>query len=101
MQRKFKNQTDTIRPYTEISKIHQSLLQKKVVLWMRQTKQVEQEVTPTNIFLNVKTGSYSEASSSEEEDVGMRKGRRKSDFENTNEELNGSTSEEEEINSPK
>ena len=48
MQRKLKDQTDTIRPYTEIMKIHQSLLQKKVVLWMRQTKQVEQEVTPKN-----------------------------------------------------
>ena len=34
--------------------------------------------------LNAKTGSFSE-----EGDVGMRKGRRKSDFENTNEELDG------------
>ena len=33
--------------------------------------------------LNAKTGSCSEASSSEEEDVGIRKSRRKSDFENT------------------
>ena len=31
----------------------------------------------------------------------MRKGRRKSDFENTNEELNGSSIEEEDIKSPK
>ena len=31
----------------------------------------------------------------------MRKGRRKSDFQNRNEELNGSSSEEEEIKSPK
>ena len=45
---KLKNQTDTIRPDMEIRKIHQILLQKKVVLWMRQTKQVEQKVTPTN-----------------------------------------------------
>ena len=44
--------------------------------------------------MNAKTGSCSEASSSEEEDIGMRKGRRKSDFENTNEELNGSSIEE-------
>ena len=51
--------------------------------------------------LNAKTGSCSEASSIEEEDIGMHKGRRKSDFENTNEELNGSSSEEEEIISPK
>ena len=43
--------------------------------------------------LNTKTGSCSEASSSEEEDIVMRKGRRKSDFENKNEELNGSSSE--------
>ena len=51
--------------------------------------------------MNAKTCSFSEASSSEEEDVGMRKGRRKSDFENTNEELNGSSSEDEKIKSPK
>ena len=43
--------------------------------------------------LNAKTGSCSEASSSEEEDIGMRKGSRKSDFENTNKELNGSSEE--------
>ena len=48
-----------------------------------------------------KTGSCSEASSSDEEDIGMRKGKRKSDFENTNKELNRSSNEEEEINSPK
>ena len=35
--------------------------------------------------LNAKTGSCSEASSSEEEDIGMSKVSRKSDFENTNE----------------
>ena len=44
------NQTDITRPETEIRKIHPSLLQKKFVLLMRQTKQVEQEVTPTNKF---------------------------------------------------
>ena len=43
--------------------------------------------------LNAKTGSFSEAISSEEGDIGMSKGRRKSDFENKNEELNGSSSE--------
>ena len=37
--------------------------------------------------MNAKTGSCSEASSSEEEDIGIHKGRRKSDFDNTNEEL--------------
>ena len=51
--------------------------------------------------MNAKTGSCSEASSSEEEDVGMRKSRRKSDFENTNEESNGKSIEEEEIKLPK
>ena len=34
---------------------------------------------------NAKTGSCSESSSIEEKYIGMRKGRRKSDFENTNE----------------
>ena len=51
--------------------------------------------------MNAKIGSCSEVSSIEEEDIGMRKGRRKSDFGNTNEELNGIRSEEEEIKSPK
>ena len=51
--------------------------------------------------LNAKTGSCSEASSSEGKDNGMRKGREKSDFENTNEELNGKSIEEEQIKSPK
>ena len=51
--------------------------------------------------MNAKTGSCSEASSSEEEDIGIRKGRRKSDFKNTNKELNGVSSEEEEIKPPK
>ena len=51
--------------------------------------------------LNAKTGSCSEASSSEEKDIGMHKGRRKSDFENTNEELIGKSIEEEEIKSSK
>ena len=37
---------------------------------------------------NAKTGSCREASSSEEEDVGMRKNRRKGDFEKTNKESN-------------
>ena len=51
--------------------------------------------------LNAKTVSCSEASSSEEEDIGIRKSRRKSDFENKNKELNGSGIEEEEIKSSK
>ena len=67
---------------------------------MRQTKQIEKEVIPTK-KLNAKTGSCSEASSSEEEDIEMRKSRRKSDFDNKNKELNGSSIEEEEIKSHK
>ena len=51
--------------------------------------------------MNAKTGSCSEASSGEEEDIGMRKSRRKSDFENTSKELNGSSIEEGDIKSPK
>ena len=51
--------------------------------------------------LNAKTGSCSEVSSSEEEYIGMRKGRRKSDLENTSKELNGSSIEEGDIKSPK
>ena len=51
--------------------------------------------------LNAKTGSCSESISSEEEDVGMRKSRIKSDFDNTNKESNGKSIEEEDIKSPK
>ena len=46
---------------------------------------------------NIKTGSCSEASSSEQEDIGIRKGMTKSYLGNTNKELNGSSIEEEEI----
>ena len=45
--------------------------------------------------LNAKRFSCGEASSSEEKDIGMRKGRRKSNFDNTKKELNGSSIEEE------
>ena len=51
--------------------------------------------------LNAKTGSCSEASSSEGGDIRMRKGREKSDSENTNKELIGKSIEEEEIKSSK
>ena len=51
--------------------------------------------------MNARTGACSEASSSEEEDVGMSKSRRKSDFEHTNEQLKGKIIEEEEIKLPK
>ena len=51
--------------------------------------------------MNAKTGSCSEASISEEEDIEIRKDRIKSDFDNTNENVNGGNSEEKEIKSPK
>ena len=47
--------------------------------------------------MNAKTGSCSEASISEEENIVIRKGSRKSDFDNTNKESNGKSIEEEEI----
>ena len=85
MQRKLKNQTDTIRPETEIRKIHPSLLQKKGC-FVNKTKQTSRARSYTyKSNLNAKTGSCSEASSIEEEDIGMRKVRRKSGFDNTNE----------------
>ena len=76
MQSKLKNQTYTIRPDMEISKIHQSLLQKR--FFVDETNQTSRERSYSyKSNLNAKTGSCSEASSSEEEDVGMRKSRRK------------------------
>ena len=83
-----------------LRKIHQSLLPKKVVLGMRKKTSRAKSYSYKRNF-NAKKGSCSEASSSEEEDVGMRKSRRKSDFENTSEESNGKIIEEEEIKSPK
>ena len=80
--------------------MHQSLLQTKVVLRTRQTELVNQIVTPKKKS-NAKKGACNEASSSEEEDVGMRDSRRKGDFEHSNEELNGKSSDEEENQLPK
>ena len=68
---------------------------------MRQTKPVERIVTPKNQIQMQKKGACNESSSSEEEDVGISKSRRKGDFEHTNEESNGKSSEEEEIKLPK
>ena len=66
--------------------------------FVNETNQTSRERSYTyKSNLNAKTGSCSEASSSEEEDIGMCKGRRKSDFDNTNKEINESSSEEEEI----
>ena len=97
MQRKLKNQTYKIIPEMEIRNIHQSLLKKKscFVDETNQTSWARSYSSKSN--LNAKTGSCSEASSSEEEDVGIRRSRRNSDFENTNEESNGKSIEEEEI----
>ena len=50
---------------------------------------------------NAKKGACSEASISEEEDVGMRKSRRKSDFKHTNKKSNGKSIEGEDIKLPK
>ena len=88
VQRKFQKQTDTIRPDKEIRKIHQSLLKKGCFVdETNQTSWARSYSYKSN--LNAKTGSCSESSSSKEEDVGMRKSRRKGDFENTNKESNG------------
>ena len=82
-------------------KIHQ-ILHKKKGCFVDKTNQTSQARTYSYKYnLNAKTGSCSESISSEEEDFGMRKSRRKSDFENTNEESNGKSIEEEEIKSPK
>ena len=50
---------------------------------------------------DAKKGACNEARISEEEDVGMRNSRRKGDFEHTNKELDGKSSEEGEIKLPK
>ena len=50
-----------------------------------------------NSSFNADTSIWIEARGSEEEGIGMRKGRRKSNAENTNEEVKGKSSEEEEI----
>ena len=47
------------------------------------------------------TSRWSEASSTEEEYIGMRKGRRKNNVDNKNKEVKGKVSEEEEIKIPK
>ena len=47
-----------------------------------------------NSNFNADTTQWSEASSSEEEDIGMRKGRRKSNVKNKNEDVKGKSSEE-------
>ena len=46
-------------------------------------------------YLNAKKGACNEARSSEEEHVGMRDSMRKDDFEHSNEESNGNSSDEE------
>ena len=51
-------------------------------------------------YLNAKKGACNEASSSEEEHVGMRISMIKGDFEHSNEESNGNSSDEEENQLP-
>ena len=54
-----------------------------------------------NSNFNADTPRWSEARSSEEEDIGILKGERKSNVENTNKYVNGKSSEEEDIKIPK
>ena len=48
VQKKLKIQTETIRPETKRKKIHPSLLNNKKKCERDKTKQVKQDVTPTN-----------------------------------------------------
>ena len=67
---------------------------------MRQTELVKQIVTPKKQIRMQKKGACIEASSSEEEHVGMRDSRRKGDFEHSHKESNGNSSDEEENQLP-
>ena len=62
------------------------------------TSQANSDSYKTNS--NAKKGACTEASSSEEEHVGMRVSMRKGDFEHSNEESNGNSSNEEENQLP-
>ena len=63
---------------------------------MNKTTQISRATSNTyNSNSNADTPLCSEASSSEEEDIGMRKGSGKSNFVNTNEEVKGEISEKE------
>ena len=68
---------------------------KKPVLWIRQPKQVDQQVTPP-IQILMLIPKWSEERSSEEEYIGMCKCRRKINAEIINEEVKGRSSEVEE-----
>ena len=69
---------------------------------MNKTTRISQATSNTNNSnFNADTPLWSEASSGEEEDIGMRKDRRKSNVVNTNEEVGGKISEEEDIKIPK
>ena len=61
------------------------------------TRTSRAESNTYNSNFNADTPLWSEASISEDKDIGMRKGRRKSNVDNTNEEMKGRSSEEEEI----
>ena len=65
---------------------------------LNNTTRTSQAISNTyNSNFNADTPLCSEASSSEEEDIGMRKGMRKGHFENTNKEVKGKIIEKEEI----
>ena len=65
---------------------------------MNKTTRTSRATSNTNnLNYNADTQQWSEAISSEEEYIGMRKGGRKSNVENTNKEVKGESSEEEEI----
>ena len=66
---------------------------------MRLTELVKQIVTPTKKF-ECKKGACNEARSSEEEHVGTHDSRRNGDFDHSNEESNGNSSDEEENQLP-
>ena len=68
---------------------------------MNKTIETQATSNTSNSNFNAEIPQCGEASSSEKEDIGMRKGRRKSNVENTNEEVKGKISEEEEIKIPK
>ena len=73
----------------------------KKVCFVNKTTQTSQTTSNTyNSYFNADTTLWNEASSSEEEYIVMRKGRRKGNVENTNKDVKVKNSEEEEIKRP-
>ena len=77
MQRKFKYQKEKKRPEKKERRVHRRLLQKKAVLRIKQPEQVEKQVIPPIQILTLTHPNGVKQSSSEEEDIGMHKCRRK------------------------